>query len=46
MLITYEDSKEPVIVYKDQLFVQNRHKDHIQFNPRNLLFLTLSSPQL
>jgi len=46
MLITYEDSKEPVIVYKDQLFVQNRYKDKIKFNPRNLLFLTLSSPQL
>jgi len=46
MLITYEDSKEPVIVYKDTLFVQNRYKDHIEFHPGRLLFLTLSSPQL
>ena len=46
MLITYKDSNDPVIVYKDQLFVQNQYKDCIKFNPRNLLFLTLSSPQL
>jgi hypothetical protein len=46
MLITYEESKDPVIVYDDKIFVQKSIKDHIKFNPRYMIFLTLSSPQL
>lgn len=47
MLFSYEHIKQdPVIVWKDKIFVQNGQKDHISFRPKHLLFLTLSSPQL
>lgn len=46
MLFAYEHSKEPVLVWDDKIFVQKTYFDNITFQPKNLLFLTLSAPQL
>lgn len=46
MLFAYEDTKEPVLVWDNKVFVQKKYFDNATFHPKQLLFLTLSSPEL